>query len=104
MRKNRAPASNIPVIIFLSKVGTIFLHVAFYYKITLLIRFKTATMARKYSKAAQEKVHEELEGKLKSSGSGKTVTDPKQAIAIRLLEARRNGRKVPDNPNEGKLQ
>jgi hypothetical protein len=53
----------------------------------------------KYSKAAGEKVHTEMhemkEGKLKS-GSGKKVTDPKQAIAIGLSEARKEGKKVPE--------
>lgn len=48
---------------------------------------KTTEMARKYSKGAQENVREEMhefkEGKLKS-GSGKKVTNPKQAIAIGL--------------------
>jgi hypothetical protein len=52
----------------------------------------------KYSKKAQEKVHEEMhemkEGKLKS-GSGKKVTNPKQAVAIGLSEARKEGAKVP---------
>jgi len=53
----------------------------------------------KYSKAAQKKVekamHEMHEGKLKSGRSGKKVTDPKQAIAIGLSEAREEGDKVP---------
>ena len=53
----------------------------------------------KYSKAAQKKVenamHEMHEGKLKSGGSGKKVTDPKQVIAIGLSEARAEGKKVP---------
>lgn len=53
----------------------------------------------KYSKAAQKKVekamHEMQEGKLKSGGSGEKVTDPKQAIAIGLSEARAEGKKVP---------
>ena len=57
-------------------------------------------MATKYSKAAQEKVHTELhemkEGTLKSGRSGKKVTDPKQAIAIGLSEARKEGKKVPE--------
>jgi uncharacterized protein DUF6496 len=52
----------------------------------------------KYSKKAQQKVeevmHEMQGGKLKS-GSGKKVTDPKQAIAIGLSEARKEGAKVP---------
>lgn len=53
----------------------------------------------KYSKKASEKVersmHEMKEGKLKSGRSGKKVTDPKQAIAIGLSEAREAGAKVP---------
>ena len=52
----------------------------------------------KYSKKAQEKVeesmHEMKEGKL-ISGSGKKVTNPKQAVAIGLSEARKEGAKVP---------
>ncbi|MBL4675455.1 MAG: hypothetical protein JKY70_04510 [Mucilaginibacter sp.] len=52
----------------------------------------------KYSKKASEKVeetmHEMKEGKLKS-GSGKKVTSKKQAIAIGLSEARKEGAKVP---------
>jgi hypothetical protein len=55
-------------------------------------------MARKYSKAAQKKVemvmHERKEGTLRS-GSGRKVTSRKQAIAIGLSEARREGKKVP---------
>jgi hypothetical protein len=35
------------------------------------------------------------EGKLKSGRSGKKVTDPKQAIAIGLSKARKEGKKVP---------
>lgn len=53
----------------------------------------------KYSKQAEEKVHEELhemkEGKLKIGKSNKKVTNPKQAIAIGLSEARKEGDKVP---------
>ena len=52
----------------------------------------------KYSEKAGEKVektmHEMKEGKLKS-GSGKKVTSQKQAIAIGLSEARKEGAKVP---------
>ena len=52
----------------------------------------------KYSKKAQDKVekamHEKKEGTLKS-GSGKKVTSSKQAIAIGLSEARKEGAKVP---------
>lgn len=53
----------------------------------------------KYSKKAQKKVkkalHEMHEGKLKSGKSGKKVTNPKQAIAIGLSEAKKEGAKVP---------
>lgn len=52
----------------------------------------------KYSKGAGKKVeramHEKKEGTLKS-GSGKKVTSRKQAIAIGLSEARKEGAKVP---------
>ena len=40
-------------------------------------------------------MHEMHEGKLKSGRSNKKVTDPKQAIAIGLSEARKEGAKVP---------
>lgn len=55
----------------------------------------------KYSKKAQDKVeetmHEFKEGKLKSGkdGKGGKVTNPKQAVAIGLSEARKEGAKVP---------
>ncbi len=53
----------------------------------------------KYSKASQQSVedamHEMKKGKLKSGKSGKKVTNPKQAIAIGLSEARDKGAKVP---------
>jgi hypothetical protein len=54
---------------------------------------------RKYSKKASEIVEREMHemklGRLKSGKSGKKVTNPKQAIAIGLSEARKNGAKVP---------
>jgi len=53
----------------------------------------------KYGKKAQSKVkramHERKHGTLKSGRSGKRVTSRKQAIAIGLSEARREGAKVP---------
>ncbi len=53
----------------------------------------------KYGKKAQTKVkramEEMKEGSLKSGRSGKKVTNPKQAIAIGLSEARKEGGKVP---------
>jgi hypothetical protein len=53
----------------------------------------------KYPKASQKKVektmHEMHEGKLKSGKSAKKVTNPKQAIAIGLSEARKEDDKAP---------
>ncbi|OLC52416.1 MAG: hypothetical protein AUH43_00105 [Acidobacteria bacterium 13_1_40CM_65_14] len=53
----------------------------------------------KYGKKAQQKVeramHERKHGTLRSGRSGKRVTSRKQAIAIGLSEARREGGKVP---------
>lgn len=55
--------------------------------------------SRRYGKKAGDKVeramHEMKRGTLRSGGSGKKVTDRKQAIAIGLSEARRAGGKVP---------
>jgi hypothetical protein len=57
----------------------------------------------RYGKKASEKVAQAMRelkrGKLKSGRTGKKVTDPKQAIAIGLSEARREGGKVP--PEKG---
>lgn len=54
---------------------------------------------RKYGKKAQRKIskvmHEFGEGKLKSGSSGRRVTNRKQAVAIGISEARREGDKVP---------
>jgi hypothetical protein len=61
---------------------------------------KAPAKTRKYSPAAGKQVETEMRemkaGKLKSGGSGKKVTNPKQAIAIGLSEARKKGAKVPD--------
>ena len=55
--------------------------------------------SRKYGKKAQNKIgkvmHEYGEGKLHSGRSGKKVTSQKQAVAIGISEARREGDKVP---------
>ncbi len=63
---------------------------------------RKTSAGRKYGPEAGEFVKEEMEemkeGKLKSGGSGKTVHNPKQAIAIGLSEARRSGVKVPKKP------
>jgi hypothetical protein len=59
----------------------------------------------KYGKKAQQKVkkamHERKEGTLKS-GSGKKVTSKKQAIAIGLSEARKEGGKAPKKKSSKK--
>jgi Family of unknown function (DUF6496) len=56
-------------------------------------------VARKYSKSSGKKVekamHEMKRGTLRSGGSGAKVKSRKQAIAIGLSEARREGKKVP---------
>jgi hypothetical protein len=58
-------------------------------------------LARKYARSAgkdvERAVHREKRGKLKSGkgGKGGTVKSRKQAIAIGLSEARKEGKKVP---------
>lgn len=58
----------------------------------------------KYSKESQEMVtdamHRMKQGKLKSS-SGDKVTNPKQAVAIGLSEAKEKGAKVPPKKKSG---
>ncbi len=58
----------------------------------------------KYSKSAGEDVRREMhkmkQGELKSGRSGKKVTSRKQAVAIGLSEARKEGKKVPPPPNK----
>ena len=53
----------------------------------------------KYSPKAQDKVERAMremkEGELRSGRSNKKVTNPRQAIAIGLSEARKEGAKVP---------
>jgi hypothetical protein len=60
----------------------------------------------KYGKKAGQKVkkamHERKRGKLKSGRSGKTVKSRKQAIAIGLSEARREGGKVPSKKSSAR--
>lgn len=56
-----------------------------------------SSSSRKYSPAAGKDVEREMkamkQGKLKSGRGGKVVTNPKQAIAIGLSEARKAGKK-----------
>lgn len=67
---------------------------------------KKATGGRKYAPEASKDVEREMramkEGKLTIGKSKKKVTNPKQAIAIGLAEARREGADVPPNPNDPK--
>jgi hypothetical protein len=53
----------------------------------------------KFGPKAQEKVHKAMQemehGTLRSGKSNQKVTDRKQAVAIGLSEARREGGKVP---------
>ena len=62
-------------------------------------------MARRYGKKASEKIgstmHEFKRGQLRSS-SGQKVKSRKQAIAIGLSEARREGKKVPKKKKKGR--
>jgi hypothetical protein len=59
----------------------------------------TKSSGKKYGSKASQKVgramREMKQGKLKSGKSGKKVKSRKQAIAIGLSEARREGGKVP---------
>ena len=59
---------------------------------------------KKYGPKASQKVeramHEMKQGELKSGKSGKKVTSRKQAVAIGLSEARREGGKVPRQPKK----
>jgi hypothetical protein len=56
---------------------------------------RMAKYSKKASKKVEKAMHERKTGKLKSGRSGKKVTSRKQAIAIGLSEARREGAKVP---------
>lgn len=61
---------------------------------------------RKYSKGAAKTVKRAMKkrksGTLRSGRRGKKVTSRKQAIAIGLSEARREGKKVPKKRQSGK--
>ena len=54
-----------------------------------------ATYGKKAGDKVERAMHEKKEGTLKSGRSGKKVTSRKQAIAIGLSEARKEGGKVP---------
>jgi hypothetical protein len=61
-----------------------------------------ATYGKKASKKVEKAMHERKEGTLKSGKSGKKVTSKKQAIAIGLSEARKEGGKVPRKKSPSK--
>ena len=65
-------------------------------------------MARKYSTAASRSVRGAMrkrkKGTLRSGRSGKKVKSRKQAIAIGLSEARRNGKKVRKRKSKRKAK
>jgi hypothetical protein len=60
-----------------------------------------AKYGKKASKKVEKAMHEKKKGTLKS-GSGKKVTSKKQAIAIGLSEARKEGGKVPRKKSASK--
>lgn len=65
-------------------------------------------MARKYSRAASQKVEKTMQARKKGTlrsgpgGKGGKVTSRKQAIAIGLSEARAEGKKVPRKARKAK--
>ena len=61
-----------------------------------------AAYGKKASDKVEETMHERKHGTLKSGGSGKKVTSKKQAIAIGLSEARKEGAKVPAKKSSAK--
>ena len=64
------------------------------------------TTKRRYGPKASRKVqramHEMKRGELRSGRSNKRVTSRRQAIAIGLAEARREGAKVPPAPKRSR--
>ena len=61
-----------------------------------------ATYGKKAQKKVERAMHERKAGTLKSGRSGKKVTSKKQAIAIGLSEARKEGAKVPTKKSSSK--
>ena len=61
-----------------------------------------AKYGKKASKKVEKAMHERKRGTLKSGKSGKKVTSKKQAIAIGLSEARKEGAKVPKKKSSSK--
>jgi hypothetical protein len=63
---------------------------------------RMATYGKKAGDKVEKAMHEKKRGTLKSGGSGKKVTSRKQAIAIGLSEARKEGGKVPAKKSAAK--
>jgi len=61
-----------------------------------------ARYGKKAGKKVEKAMHERKHGTLKSGRSGKKVTSKKQAIAIGLSEARKEGDKVPSKKGSKK--
>lgn len=61
-----------------------------------------AKYGKKASKKVKKAMHERKKGTLKSGRSGKKVRSKKQAIAIGLSQARREGGKVPRKKSKKK--
>lgn len=61
-----------------------------------------AKYGKKAGKKVEKAMHERKKGTLKSGRSGKKVTSKKQAIAIGLSEARKEGAKVPKKKSSSK--
>jgi hypothetical protein len=57
---------------------------------------------KKAGKEVEKAMHEKKKGTLKSGRSGKKVTSRKQAIAIGLSKARKEGAKVPKKKSSSK--
>lgn len=55
----------------------------------------TTKYGEKSKSTVKNAMHKMKEGKLESGKSHKKVTNPKQAVAIGLSEARKKGAKVP---------
>lgn len=64
----------------------------------------TKKSTAKYGPAVGKQIQREMDemkaGTLRSGRGGKKVTNPKQAIAIALSEARAKGAKLPPDPNK----
>ncbi len=61
-----------------------------------------ARYGKKAGKKVERAMRERKKGTLRSGRSGKKVTSRKQAIAIGLAEARREGAKVPRKKSSSK--